>query len=125
MVSQALKSALHQIEKRCNGWGNNSFSRFISSSQKLFTLTSPKRNFGFASIFGFALILMATWEAVLVTVAFGLGNGGPSGLLYTYIGTWIGFSLVAISMAEMASMAPYVRHQIQARSHIVRDANAT
>jgi choline transport protein len=54
---------------------------------------------------------MATWETVLTTVAFGLGNGGPSGLLYTYIGVWIGFTLVAISMAEMASMAPYVLHR--------------
>lgn len=54
------------------------------------------------------MILMASWEAVLATVAFGLGNGGPSGLLYTYIGVWIGFTFIAISMAEMTSMAPYV-----------------
>lgn len=47
---------------------------------------------------------MATWEAVLSTVAFGLGNGGPAGLIYTYIGVWIGFTLVVASMAEMASM---------------------
>ncbi|PSN60203.1 GABA permease [Corynespora cassiicola Philippines] len=65
-----------------------------------------KRNFGFLSILGFALILMGTWEALLGTVAFGLGNGGPSGLLYTYLGVWIGFFLIATSMAEMASMAP-------------------
>lgn len=63
-----------------------------------------QRNFGFVSIFGFALILMGTWEALLGTVAFGLGNGGPSGLVYTYIGVWIGFILVIASMAEMASM---------------------
>jgi choline transport protein len=47
---------------------------------------------------------MGTWETLLGTVAFGLGNGGPSGLIYTYIGVWIGFILVIASMAEMASM---------------------
>ncbi|KAK3213494.1 hypothetical protein GRF29_28g62596, partial [Pseudopithomyces chartarum] len=65
-----------------------------------------KRNFGFTSIFGFAMILMCTWETVLGTVAFGLSNGGPSGLLYTYIAVWLGYILIAFSMAEMASMAP-------------------
>jgi choline transport protein len=65
-----------------------------------------KRNFNFVSILGFALILMATWEALLGTVAFGLGNGGTAGLIYTYIGVAIGFTLVVTSMAEMGSMAP-------------------
>jgi len=63
-----------------------------------------ERNFGFVSIFGFALILMGTWESLLGSVAFGLGNGGPSGLLYTYLGVFFGFGLVSASMAEMASM---------------------
>ncbi len=49
---------------------------------------------------------MGTWEAVLATVAFGLGNGGPGGLIWTYIATWIGFIFISLSMAEMASMAP-------------------
>ncbi|KAK5943161.1 hypothetical protein PMZ80_004167 [Knufia obscura] len=65
-----------------------------------------KRNFGFLSIFGFALILMATWQSLLGTIALALGNGGPSGLLYTYIVAYIGFTLTIASMAEMASMAP-------------------
>ncbi len=49
---------------------------------------------------------MGTWEAILATLAFGLGNGGPGGLIYTYIASFIGFTLVIVSMAEMASMAP-------------------
>ncbi len=49
---------------------------------------------------------MGTWESVLATVAFGLGNGGAAGLIYTYIAVFIGFILVVLSMAEMASMAP-------------------
>lgn len=49
---------------------------------------------------------MSTWESILATLAFGLGNGGPGGLIYTYIAVYIGFILVIVSMAEMASMAP-------------------
>ena len=49
---------------------------------------------------------MSTWEGLLGTIALALGNGGPSGLLYTYIIAYIGFTLVIASMAEMASMAP-------------------
>ena len=49
---------------------------------------------------------MSTWEAILGTIALALGNGGPSGLLYTYIVSYIGFVAVIASMAEMASMAP-------------------
>lgn len=45
-------------------------------------------------------------ETLLGTVALALGNGGPSGLLYTYIASYVGFGLVIASMAEMASMAP-------------------
>lgn len=37
---------------------------------------------------------------------FGLGNGGTAGLIYMYIIVVFFFSLVNISMAEMASMAP-------------------
>ncbi|KAJ9603546.1 hypothetical protein H2200_011732 [Cladophialophora chaetospira] len=65
-----------------------------------------KRNFGFLSIFGFAMILMQTWQALLGTIVFGLGNGGTAGLIYLYIIVVIFFTLVNISMAEMASMAP-------------------
>lgn len=43
---------------------------------------------------------------MLGTVALALGQGGPSGVLYTYIASYVGFGLVVASMAEMASMAP-------------------
>ena len=37
----------------------------------------------------------------------GLENGGPAGLIYGYLFVWIGATLQALVMAEMASM--YVR----------------
>lgn len=49
---------------------------------------------------------MGTWEGILGTVAWGLGNGGTAGLIYTFIGVWVGFTLVSASMAEMASSCP-------------------
>lgn len=49
---------------------------------------------------------MSTWEALLGTIALALGNGGPSGLLYTYLVAYAGFTLTVASLAEMASMAP-------------------
>ncbi|EON66770.1 hypothetical protein W97_06018 [Coniosporium apollinis CBS 100218] len=65
-----------------------------------------RRNFRFVSIFGFTMVLMATWESSLTANIFGLINGGTAGLIWVYIGTFFGFLCAVISMAEMASMAP-------------------
>ncbi|EEY22506.1 conserved hypothetical protein [Verticillium alfalfae VaMs.102] len=64
------------------------------------------RNFRFLSIFGFSMILMASWEFSLSVSTIGLINGGTAGLIWMYFICWAGFMLVNISMAEMASMAP-------------------
>lgn len=69
-------------------------------------LIALQRNFTSVPILGFAVILMGTWETILGTVAWGLGNGGTAGLIYTFIGVWIGFTLVSASMAELASSCP-------------------
>ncbi|OAL55082.1 amino acid transporter [Pyrenochaeta sp. DS3sAY3a] len=65
-----------------------------------------RRNFRFVTIFGFTMVLMATWEAQLSANIFGLINGGTAGLIFTYIGSFFGFLAAIISMAEMASIAP-------------------
>jgi choline transport protein len=36
----------------------------------------------------------------------GLVNGGPAGLIWLYIWTFVGMTFVIASLAEMASMAP-------------------
>ena len=36
----------------------------------------------------------------------GLVDGGPAGLIWSYVWTFFGFSFVIASLAEMASMAP-------------------
>ncbi|KAF4993990.1 hypothetical protein FGRMN_6121 [Fusarium graminum] len=65
-----------------------------------------KRNFRFLSIFGFSMILMASWEFSLSVSTIGLLNGGTAGLIWMFFVCWVGFLLVNTSMAEMASMAP-------------------
>ncbi|RVX74884.1 hypothetical protein B0A52_01161 [Exophiala mesophila] len=65
-----------------------------------------RRNFRFVSIFGFSMILMASWETMLGTSIIGLINGGTAGLIWMYLVAWIGFLAVNTSMAEMGSMAP-------------------
>ncbi|KAL5114625.1 hypothetical protein ACEQ8H_007470 [Pleosporales sp. CAS-2024a] len=65
-----------------------------------------QRNFRFVSIFGYSMILMATWETVLTTLIIPLTNGGPSGAIFVFMGTAVGMGFVITSMAEMASMAP-------------------
>lgn len=57
-------------------------------------------------MFGFSVILMASWEAILSTAALGLTNGGSAGFLYTCLATWLGFIAVYASLGEMGSMAP-------------------
>ncbi|KAM0186757.1 hypothetical protein ACHAPI_011541 [Fusarium lateritium] len=64
-----------------------------------------KRNFRFLSIFGFSMILMASWEFSLSVSTIGLLNGGTAGLIWMFFICWMGFILVNTSMAEMASMA--------------------
>ncbi|KAF1844879.1 amino acid transporter [Cucurbitaria berberidis CBS 394.84] len=41
-----------------------------------------RRNFRFVTIFGFTMVLMATWEAQLSANGFGLVNGGTAGLIW-------------------------------------------
>lgn len=65
-----------------------------------------RRNFRFVSIFGYSMILMATWETGLTTLGLPLLNGGTGGAIFVYIATALGMCFVITSMAEMASMAP-------------------
>ncbi|KAF2732926.1 amino acid transporter [Polyplosphaeria fusca] len=65
-----------------------------------------RRNFRFLSIFGYSMILMATWETGLTTLIIPLLNGGTGGAIFVFLGTALGMGFVIVSMAEMASMAP-------------------
>jgi choline transport protein len=76
-----------------------------------------RRNFQFVPIFGFAAVLMVTWEATLASASYVLPNGGKPALIWTYVFSLFGFGAAILSMAEMASMAPTSGGQVS-RSHI-------
>lgn len=59
--------------------------------------------------FGFALL--ASWEAVGLSLQLNLLNGGTSTLVYGSLLAGVGSCLVALSIAEMASMDPVVGAQ--------------
>ncbi|KAJ5092972.1 hypothetical protein N7456_008833 [Penicillium angulare] len=74
--------------------------------QRLGKAQQLKRNFRFYSILGFTTTLMATWESILLTSTYGLTDGGRAGMVYVYIGSFVGFFAAVISMAEIASVSP-------------------
>ncbi|KAE8350627.1 amino acid transporter [Aspergillus coremiiformis] len=82
-----------------------------------------KRRFGLTSTVGFACSLMLTWEAVLLNIGLGLRNGGPAGLVYGYIGVWIGFTSIFIAMGELASMMPSAGGQYHWTSILAPDSS--
>ncbi|CAK1361246.1 uncharacterized protein RHO25_005156 [Cercospora beticola] len=65
-----------------------------------------RRNFRGLSTIAFVVILQGTWEVLLAASYQGMYSGGLAGLFWSYVWTFCGFSLVVVSLAEMASMAP-------------------
>jgi choline transport protein len=65
-----------------------------------------QRNFRFLTIFGFTMVLMATWEAQFSASQFAILNGGRAGAIWMYLGAFFGFLTAIASMAEMSSMSP-------------------
>lgn len=52
----------------------------------------------------FSFVLQISFEAAAATFQFSLSNGGPASIVYGSIFSGIGTSLVALSLAQMASM---------------------
>ena len=65
-----------------------------------------RRNFRFTSILGFVAIAMGTWEVILSATAAGLTNGGTAGMVFMFLGSYVCFGTIVLSLAEMSSMAP-------------------
>ncbi|KAF4509526.1 hypothetical protein G6O67_003695 [Ophiocordyceps sinensis] len=65
-----------------------------------------KRNFRFLSILGFNCAILITWESMLQSIAPGLQNGGPAGLVYGFLFVWIGNLSVFSTLCELVSIAP-------------------
>ena len=65
-----------------------------------------KRRFSLLSIVGLTTTLMITWEGLINAFQPGLENGGPAGLIYGFLLTWMGVFSQALVMAELAAMIP-------------------
>ncbi|KAF4332543.1 amino acid polyamine transporter I [Fusarium beomiforme] len=50
--------------------------------------------------------VLVTWEGILMSLAPGLANGGPSGLIYGFTFVWIGNLSVFSTLCELISIAP-------------------
>lgn len=56
------------------------------------------------SIMSLTCVIMATWEYLFTANSRGLLNGGPAGMIWSYIWTLTGFGLMVVSLAELSSM---------------------
>ncbi|KAF2196870.1 GABA permease-like protein [Delitschia confertaspora ATCC 74209] len=65
-----------------------------------------RRDYRPLSALAFTVILQGVWEVLLTATYQGLVDGGPAGLIWSFVWTWFGMSTVILSLAEMASMAP-------------------
>jgi amino acid transporter len=65
-----------------------------------------RRNYRPLSALAFTVIIQGTWEVLMTATYEGLVDGGPAGLIWSYIWTFCGFTTIVASLAEMASMAP-------------------
>ena len=65
------------------------------------TPAAVQRNFRLVTMFGFSAILMCSWESLFSTLSIVLPNGGTAGLIWTWFVSWMGFTAVYCSMAEM------------------------
>jgi hypothetical protein len=110
MPYRQRRRELGLINMICSVWERRKRQRYAGhwsvSAGHLFLLTIIQRNFRFLTIWGFTMVLMATWEAQFTASSFALLNGGTAGAIYVYIGAFAGFFLAICSMAEIASMAP-------------------
>lgn len=67
-------------------------------------LTGQQRNYRPLSVLSFAVVLTAIWEYLMLACTQGLVNGGTAGLFWSYVWTFVGFTFVELSLAEMSSM---------------------
>lgn len=74
--------------------------------QRMGKIPQLRRNFPRISLISFICVMVSTWEVLFLANSQGLADGGLAGLFWSYLWTFLGFALIAASLAEMASMAP-------------------
>ncbi|TQS32631.1 hypothetical protein Golomagni_07048, partial [Golovinomyces magnicellulatus] len=64
------------------------------------------RNFSYMSILGFSCTILITWEGTGALFLEGLQNGGPAGVIYSFLIVWFGNLSLFSTLSELVSMAP-------------------
>jgi choline transport protein len=82
-------------------------SRYVAAAtwySPTIAYSASQRYINLVPAINFSFVLQVSWEAAAATFQFSLSNGGPASIVYGSIFPGIGTTLVAISLAEMASM---------------------
>lgn len=58
------------------------------------------------SILGFSCTILVTWEGTGALFLAGLQNGGPAGVIYSFLIVWLGNLSLFSTLSELVSMAP-------------------
>lgn len=58
------------------------------------------------SILGFSCTVLITWEVTLIVYPQSLLNGGPAGVVYSFLVVWLGNACLFSTLSELASLAP-------------------
>ncbi|KAK3329253.1 amino acid/polyamine transporter I [Apodospora peruviana] len=64
------------------------------------------RTFGFMSMLGFSCSVVLSWESSLTNMVATLQNGGPAGVIYSFLVSWVCMLSVYSVLGELASAAP-------------------
>ncbi|KAK3331674.1 amino acid/polyamine transporter I [Cercophora scortea] len=64
------------------------------------------RNFGLMSMLGLSCSVVMSWESGLANTVSALMNGGPAGMIYSFLVSWVGMVSVYSVLGELASAAP-------------------
>lgn len=87
-----------------DGFGSNDYDK--QAMQRMGKTQETNRNFQGVTLISFTCICMATWEWMIMSNTQGLVDGGRAGLFWSYLWTFVGYSFLGASLADMASMAP-------------------
>jgi hypothetical protein len=79
--------------------------------RRLGRIQETRRVFTFITILGFGSTLICTWEVLLTNIGLILVNGGTAGMFWGFLFVLLGWTVVYLSLSEMASMlvAPSVK----------------
>ncbi|KAK3045541.1 hypothetical protein LTR09_012884 [Extremus antarcticus] len=97
---------LSSVERKTPNLGEGEEPRGGEIATQLGYTQQLEEKFGLVSMIGFSCTIMITWEGILFVYQYGMYDGGPLGSIIGYLFCWIGYTLVALCLAELNSIFP-------------------